>query len=414
MTTCHSPLRICLLSYRSNPHCGGQGVYLKNLSRALKDLGHQVEVVSGPPDPQLDADIPLYRLPCLDLYDPEDPFRIPTLKELSDPINLVEWLGVSTMGFPEPLVFGIRAYQFLKNRIHNYDIVHDNQCLSYGIWAISRRVPTLATIHHPITVDRDIAIRAAEPLWEKMKQLRWFSFIGMQKKVARTLSRIITVSHSAGKDISEEFNIPTDRFTVVPNGIDTDLFHPIREIPREKSRVIVTNSADTPLKGLYYLLKAVAEISRKRQIHLVVIGEPKKNGVIEKMVRSLEIGDRITFTGRVDHRRFVEEYAKAAVAVVPSVYEGFGLPVGEAMACGVPIISTTGGALPEVVGDAGVLVPPADHGALSKAITDLLDHPDRAERLGKYGYERVLDLFTWKSAAEKTVSAYREVIGDYH
>ncbi|MBW1855556.1 MAG: glycosyltransferase, partial [Deltaproteobacteria bacterium] len=228
MTTqrpCHSPLRICLLSYRSNPHCGGQGVYLKNLSRALKDLGHQVEVVSGPPDPQLDADIPLYRLPCLDLYNPEDPFRMPTLKELSDPMNLVEWLGVSTMGFPEPLVFGIRAYQFLKNKLHNYDIVHDNQCLSYGIWAISRRAPTLATIHHPITVDRDIAIQAAEPFWEKMKQLRWFSFVGMQKKVARTLSRIITVSHSAGKDISGEFNIPADRFTVVPNGIDTDLFH---------------------------------------------------------------------------------------------------------------------------------------------------------------------------------------------
>jgi glycosyltransferase involved in cell wall biosynthesis len=388
-------------------------VYVKNLSLALRNLGHHVEVVSGPPDLCLDADIPLHQLPCLDLFDPQNPFRIPTVKELSKPVNLLEWIGVSTMGFPEPLVFGIRAYQFLRDRLHRYDVIHDNQSLSYGIWAISRRVPTLATVHHPITVDRDIAVKETGPWWEKMKQLRWFSFIGMQKKVARTFHRIITVSHSAGKDISREFGIPPERFRIAPNGIDTDLFHPMPEIPREKTRIIVTNSADTPLKGLCYLLEAVARIAKDRKIHLVVIGEPKKNGIIEKMVRSLEIGHSVTFTGRVDERRLVQEYAKAAVAVIPSVYEGFGLPAGEAMACGVPVISTTGGALPEVVGDAGVLVPPADHDALSRAITDLLDHPERAQHLGKAGFERVLSHFTWQRAAEKTVSAYREVIGDH-
>jgi glycosyltransferase involved in cell wall biosynthesis len=407
------PLRICLLSYRSNPHCGGQGVYLKNLSRALKDLGHQVEVVSGPPDPQLDPDVPVHRLPCLDLYNPEALFRIPSLQELANPINLLEWLGVITGGFPEPFTFGWRALDFLKNNLARYDVIHDNQSLSYGLWLISKRIPTLATIHHPITVDRKIAVDSVRATWKKVKHWRWYSFIGMQKRVARLIPKIITVSDCAKVDICGEFNIPESRFATVPNGINTELFYPVPEITREKDRIIVTNSADTPLKGLYYLLQAVADITRKRDLRLVVIGTPKKNGGVVKLIRKLGIQRYVTFTGRISDADFVEQYARASIAVVPSVYEGFGLPVGEAMACGVPVISTTGGALPEVVGDAGILVPPADHRALSDAILDLLENPEKARALGEAGYKRVQTHFTWKKAAEKTVAAYREVIRDY-
>ncbi|MFO7715286.1 glycosyltransferase family 4 protein [Desulfosarcina sp.] len=407
------PLNICLLSYRSNPHCGGQGVYVKNLSRALKDLGQHVEVVSGPPDPMLDPDIPIHRLACLDLYNPENLFRIPSLRELSDPVNLMEWMGVSTMGFPEPFTFGFRAQRFLRKRMQRFDIVHDNQSLSYGIWSLSKKIPTVATIHHPITVDRDIAVRSVRPFWKKLKHLRWFSFIGMQKRVSRTLGRIITVSECAREDIAREFRIPRERFSVVPNGINTDLFYPIADIQREPGRIIVTNSSDVPLKGLFYLLHAVAEIINKRAIRLVVVGAPKKNGGITRLIRRLGIGDRITFTGRISDAEFVRQYARAAMAVVSSVYEGFGLPAGEAMACGVPVISTTGGALPEVVGDAGILVPPKNHRALARAIIDLLDHPEQANDLGRRGYQRVQQHFTWRRAAEKTVAAYRKTILDY-
>jgi glycosyltransferase involved in cell wall biosynthesis len=405
-----APLNICLLSYRSNPHCGGQGVYLKNLSRALKDLGHRVEVISGPPDPQLDDDIPLHPLTGLDLYNPADPFRVPTLKELSNPINLMEWLGVSTMGFPEPFTFGLRAYLYLKSRLHTYDIVHDNQSLSYGIWAINKLAPTIATIHHPITVDRKIAIRSVTSPLKKMKEWRWYSFVGMQKRVSRTLPRIIAVSKSAKKDIGRDFNIPANKFSIVPNGINTDLFYPIDDIEREKNRIIVTNSADTPLKGLFFLFQAVAELNKFQNVSVTVIGELKKDGDLVKLIRRLGIGHCIHFTGRISNGEFVRQYARATAAVVPSVYEGFGLPVGEAMACGVPVISTTGGALPEVVGDAGILVKPADSRALAGAIRDLLNNPLRAKELGMAGYRRVHKHFTWKKAAEKTVSAYREVI----
>ena len=407
------PLRICLLSYRSNPHCGGQGVYVKNISRALRDLGHHVDIVSGPPQMQIEPGIPVHQLSCLDLYNPDDLFRTPSLKELSDPVNLMEWLGVSTMGFPEPFTFGLRAWRFLKDKWRHYDIIHDNQSLSYGLWAIRRHVPLVATIHHPITIDRSIAVRSVTSAWKKFKYLRWYSFIGMQKRVSRSLSHIITVSACARDDISTDFNIPRNRFRIVPNGIDTRLFYPIPEITREKNRIMVTNSADMPLKGLRYLLQAVADLSKTRKIRLVVVGSPKKNGAIVRLIARLGIGRLITFTGRINHEEFVRQYARASIAVVPSVYEGFGLPAGEAMACAVPVISTTGGALPEVVGDAGILVPPENPEVLGYAISDLLDNPDKANRLGQAGYERVQRHFTWKRAAEKTVDTYREAMDDH-
>jgi len=407
------PLRICILSYRSNPFCGGQGVYVKNLSRALKDLGHQVEVVSGPPKITLDDGVGLIRLPCLDLYDPENLFRIPTLKEFTDPVNIIEWLGVSSMGFPEPFTFGLRAYRFLRDKFHHYDVVHDNQSLSYGLWAIKKHIPTVTTIHHPITVDRQVALKSVRAPWKKLKHWRWFSFIGMQRRVSLKFERIITVSECAKRDIGRDFGLPPQRFRVVPNGINTDVFYPIPEIEREKNRIIVTNSSDVPLKGLYYLLQAVAEVSRTHDLRLTVIGEPKKRGGVVRLIRQLGIGRLVAFTGRISDEEFVREYARATMAVIPSVYEGFGLPAGEAMACGVPVISTTGGALPEVVGDAGILVPPGRPEALARAIRDLLDHPDRAAEIGRAGYERVHRHFTWRRAAERTVEVYREAIRDY-
>jgi glycosyltransferase involved in cell wall biosynthesis len=372
-----------------------------------------VEVISGPPDPLLDPDIPVYRLPSLDLYNPEDLFRTPTLKELADPINVMEWIGVSTMGFPEPFTFGLRVQRFLRDKFDRYDIIHDNQSLSYSLQALQKRLPTIATIHHPITVDRRLALKAARNPYRKLQQRRWFSFVRMQKKVARTLHKIITVSECAREDISREFSVPSHRFKVVPNGINTEHFYPLPEVPREKNRIIVTNSADIPLKGLVYLLEAVHEVARTHDVKLTVVGEPKKDSQILKRIRKLGIGSLITFTGRIDNGNFVRAYARATMAVIPSLYEGFGLPAGEAMACGVPVISTSGGALPEVVGEAGIVIPTADAAALAEAIRGLLDNPDRARDLGEAGYRRVHQYFTWEKAAEATVEAYREAIRDH-
>ncbi len=401
------------MSYRSDPHCGGQGVYLKYIARGLAELGQHVEILSGPPAPPSAPDIPVHDMIGLDLYDPADPFRLPRASELADPLHLYEWLNVSTMGFPEPFLFGWRAYRFLRRRLDAFDVVHDNQCLAYGVHAISRRIPTVATIHHPITVDRTLAIRSANRAEEKFRQFRWHSFLSMQRRVARRLPRIITVSDAARSDIERDFGIDRHRFRVVPNGIDTDLFHPLPGTEREPGRILVTSSADTALKGLDVLLDALARVSAEHPVRLVVVGRNRGGKGLRRRLDAMGIADRVTFTGRIGEAELVRQHARAAMVVVPSRYEGFGLPVGEAMACGVPVIATTGGALPEVAGDAGLLVAPGDADALAGAIRRLLREPGLARRLGKAGHRRIHCNFTWRRAAEATLAVYREAVVDH-
>jgi glycosyltransferase involved in cell wall biosynthesis len=405
-----APLRICLLTYRGNPACGGQGVYIKYLGQALKELGHDVDILSGPPYPELSDGIGLHKLPGLDLYNPEHLFKVQKWRDLLSPINQYEFLSMCSGGFPEPYTFGIRVSRYLRSLKRHYDVIHDNQSLAYGLLRIATEVPTVATIHHPITVDRDTELNAANSLLHRMKIRRWYSFLTMQKHVARRISHLITVSRCSKRDISREFIIAPQRFSVVPNGINTDYFYPLPGVQRAEDQILVTNSADTPLKGLRYLLEAVALIRRGRPIRVVVIGSPKKNGEIERLVERLSLGDAVHFTGRIPYEAFARYYAEATMAVIPSLYEGFGMPAGEAMACGTPVISTLGGALPEVVGEAGILVPPADTKALQEAICSLLDQPERREQLAQAGLARVKGSLTWRHAAEKTVKVYREAM----
>ena len=320
-------LNICLLTYRGNPTCGGQGVYIKHLSKALVDIGHSVDVISGPPYPNLDPKVKLHKLPSLDLYNPEHLFRPEKLSDLTSPLNMYEFLNVCTGSFPEPFTFGERVYSYLKKHRKNYDIVHDNQCLSYGIGRLAQKVmPTIVTIHHPITVDRQEDYKVAKTLYQKFRVFRWYSFIRMQMKVARKFSHIVTVSEFTKKDIAKEFSLDENKFRVVHNGINNEYFYPVQNGQRPENYIIVTNSADTPLKGLNFLLEAVAQIRKKQPVKLTVIGEPKKNGIIEKLVAKLGVGDIVHFTGRIANEEFADYYSKATVAVVPSLYEGFGIP----------------------------------------------------------------------------------------
>lgn len=408
------PLKICLLTYRGNPTCGGQGVYIKHLAEALADEGHHVDVISGPPYPHLNKNIGLIKMPSLDLYHPDHLFWPEKISDLIKPLNMYEFLNVCVGRFPEPFTFGERVYEYLKEHKNDYDIVHDNQCLAYGIGKLAQEVmPTIVTIHHPITVDRQEDYKAAKTLRQKFRVRRWYSFINMQLKVARKFSHIITVSEFTRKDIAKEFSLDENKFRVVHNGIINEYFYPKQNGPRPENSLIVTNSADTPLKGLNFLLEAVAEIRKKQPIHLTVIGQPKKDGIIENLVTKLGVSDIVHFTGRIDNEEFADYYAKSTIAVVPSLYEGFGIPAAEAMACGVPLISTSGGALPEVVGDAGIIVPPADSKALADAITRLLNSPEERKKYAQAGLERVRLVFSWKKAAQEVAEVYHEAINDH-
>ncbi|OPE48611.1 glycosyl transferase family 1, partial [Mycobacterium intermedium] len=205
-------MRIALLSYRSKTHCGGQGVYVRQLSRGLVDLGHEVEVFSGQPYPELlDPRVRLTEVPSLDLYREPDPFRVPWPSEIRDSIDLLELGTMWTAGFPEPRTFALRAARVLANRGRDFDVVHDNQCLGTGLLTIAGRgMPVVATVHHPITRDRALDIAAA-PWWRKPLVHRWYGFSTMQKKVARQIPDLLTVSSSSAADIVTDFGVSPDQ-----------------------------------------------------------------------------------------------------------------------------------------------------------------------------------------------------------
>jgi glycosyltransferase involved in cell wall biosynthesis len=404
------PLRIALLSYRSKPHCGGQGVYVRHLSRELVAIGHEVEVISGPPYPELDPGVALTQLPSLDLYREPDPFRTPHLREFRTRIDVLEFALMATAAFPEPLTFSLRAARLLRGRSERPDIVHDNQSLGYGLLRLQRDgFAVVATVHHPITVDRRHDLAAARGLRKNVSSRRWYSFLRMQAKVVRALPALLTVSTSSYDDIVRDFRVEPGRLTVVPVGVETDVFVP-PTAPRVRGRIVATTSADVPMKGLVPLLEAVAKLRTERDVELVVVGKPKPGGTAAKTISRLGIEDAVRFVSGVAEPELVELFGSAQVAVVPSLYEGFSLPAIEAMACATPLVATTAGALPEVVGPHGVAalhVPPGDPEALALAIGSILDDPELGARLGAAGRARVLERFTWRAVAEQTVAWYR-------
>ena len=411
------PLSIALLSYRSKPHCGGQGVYVRHLSRELAALGHDVEVLSGPPYPVLD-DVPgvrLTRLPSLDLYREPDPFRVPGWREFRSPVDVLEFLLMCTAAFPEPLTFSLRAWAELRGRERRPDVVHDNQTLGYGLLALQAAGHhVVATCHHPITVDRGHDLAAARTLGERLSKHRWYSFLRMQGRVLRALPAVLTVSRSSEDDIRRDFRVPADRLTVVPVGVETDVFVP-PALPRVPGRIVATASADVPLKGLVPLLEAVAKLRTERDVELVVVGKAREGGVTAATIDRLGLSGHVRFVTGVSEQALVELFGSAEVAVVPSLYEGFSLPAIEVMACATPLVATTAGALPEVVGPDGVAalhVAPGDPEALAAAVGRLMDDPALARRLGAAGRARVVERFTWRAVAEQTVAWYRRTRGE--
>jgi len=405
-------LYIALLGYRSQPFGGGQGIYLHYLSKALVDAGHRVDVISGPPYPELDPRVRLIRIPSLDLF----VHGLGSLRprHLLSVTDMIEWLSKLTGGFAEPYTFGRRVYAYLRRHGGSYDLVHDNQSLSYGVLKLQEAgFPLVTTVHHPITHDRRIALSAARSFSERLLVRRWHSFLRMQGRVIRLLKHVITVSEQSRQDIARDFARPAASVDLIYNGIDTAVFRPHPDIPRRPRRLMATASADAPLKGLRYLIKAYATLLEAYpDLELLVVGRPQPGGRTERLIERLGLGDRIEFASGISTGELVRRYAQATIAVVPSLYEGFGLPAGEAMACEVPVVSTDGGALPEIVGDAGVLVPAADAGALARAIAKLLDDPALRARLGVAGRARITETFSWTVCAEQLVAYYRGVIAD--
>ena len=405
-----------MLSYRSHPHTGGQGIYLRHLSRELANLGHQVEVISGQPYPELDhPGVTLTKLPSLDLYRQPDPFRVPKRREFRDRIDVEEFATMCIAGFPEPKTFSLRAARHLAERVEDFDIVHDNQVLGYGMLEIEKLgLPLITTLHHPITFDRRIDIAQTRNPWRKFTLWRWYGFLRMQAKVARAARRIMTPSEASKRDIAKDFGVDPARMQVILLGVDDGFVPPTK--PRVPGRILAMASADAPMKGISTLLEAFAKLRTERDLELVLVTKPRPGGRTEKLIDKLAITDSVRFVSGVSDAELVELMGSAEIACVPSLYEGFSLPTAELMACATPLVVSRAGAIPEVVGPDGEcadLVTPGDVGELGAAIAALLDDPERRERMGRAGRKRVEELFSWRAVAVKVAAAYEDVIAEY-
>lgn len=408
------PLRVAFLTYRGKPHVGGQGVYTRHLTKALVDLGHHAEVLSGQPYPEVDDRVPLIKMQSLDIYNDHFPMRMPGVWELKTFGDWVETMAFSSGTFPEPLAFSVRAAQYLYARRSEFDLVQDNQCLGYGLLAMERfGLPVLGTIHHPITVDRRLEMEHSDTFGQRFSKARWYGFTKMQTRVAKRLRRMITVSESSYADICRDHLVSPERLFIVPVGVDPDLFKPMPEVTRRNDQIISTASADVTMKGQRYLLEALAKLRTERDVKLVIIGRLKEGSKTQEALEHYGLNDAVTFVSGVSDEEIVRLYAESAAAVVPSLYEGFSLPAIEAMASGCPLVATTGGAIPEVTGKDGetcFAVPPGDSEALAAGIRRALDDPEGAKRIGMAGRDRVVTRWTWRNTALKTVDHYRALL----
>jgi len=410
-------LKIAILSYRSAPFGGGQGIYIRDISRALSIMGHTVDVISGPPYPNLVDEINLIKLPGLDLFQTfsfKERLKIFYNKKNKKLIDFYEFISIFFGGFPEMRTFGYRANKFLKLS-PDYDVVIDNQSLSYGILKIQKRLPFIEIIHHPISKDYKFELETASSFLYKLSRHRWYSFLKMQKRVAKDINNIITPSKNSLKDISVDFNVNQKNINVINNGLDIDTFIPYKNIKRDPFRLITSASADVALKGLDYSLKSLAILSKTfPEISLLVIGQLKKDGHTSRLIEELGIGARIIFKTGLTKEEIAKEYASSSVAIVSSLYEGFGYPVIEAMSCEVPLIATNTSSIPELVGDFATLIPPMNENDLSEAIKNILTNFKKYEKIAENGRHHIIENFNWLKITQEYEDMIYKTIQDFN
>ena len=397
-------LKIAILSYRSAQFGGGQGVYVRDISFALSLLGHEVDVISGPPYPNLQHGVNLIELPGLNLFETfsfKDRLKKFFYKKNKKLNEYYEFFSVLFGGFPEPKTFGKRANDYLKTNDH-YDLIIDNQSLSYGMVEIQKRFPFIEMIHHPITMDFKHEMEVSKKIKYKVSRYRWYSFLKMQKKVAPSIRRIITPSESSKNGIIKDLNCKNTNITVINNGLDTDEFSPIKGTERNKFRLITTASADVPLKGLDYTLKALNILKNDfPEIQLIIIGSIKKGGHTQKLIKKLNLEQYVIFKTNISKKDIKELYAESSIALVSSLYEGFGYPVIEAMSCEVPLIATNVSSIPELTSKYALLIDPKNSEMISAGVKDILSNYEKYKKIAIHGRQHVVKNFNWIKITRK-------------
>ena len=417
-------MRICFIMYQGNMYSGGQGVYLHHLTRELVRLGHEVHVIAGRPYPEVVEGVHIHRLKTFSFWsflDGIDEYRFHTSPvAFFHPVNFYEFASTRFSLAALFLSFSLRAYVKLRtlSRHAPFDLVHDNQTLAYGILLMKdlgpdgRRLPVVANIHHPLAIDRRNALARAPALRHRVGAWLWYPWY-MQRLVAARVDRVITGSDNSARSIVEVLGLPREQVQPILDGVDTDTFRPIKSVEKEPGSLLFVGNSEDLNKGAPYLIAALGRLRGKAPFHLTLVDrKPEDLKVVPPLVRRYGLGNDVTYTGRVSSEELVRLYSRSQVLVSPSLYEGFGLPAAEAMACGTAVVATSAGAFPEVVADGktGILVPPADPDALAEAIRALLEDPDLGRRMGQAGRHRVARRFTWRQTARQTLDLYEDVL----
>ena len=407
-------MNICLLCYRGNPYSGGQGGYLFSLSRELARMGHRITILVGPPLPRPMPWAKILPVESLNLWGVRRNFLpSPNPWVIFRPLNFFEWTATRFGFFPEMLIFSIRTLPLLRKifRSEKFDILHDVQSLGYGLLlAKGFGRPMVTTVHHPLTIDYGASLERDRNFKERYYTVVFYP-LKMQRRVINRLDRVITSSEETAREITRSFRVPPQKIRNVYNGLEAEFLRPLngdRRVP--KSLLFVGNTDDTK-KGIVYLLKAMTLLPEDVTLTIVDQGKPFKSYAPE-LAEGWGLSARVHFTGKIPVASLIALYRRTEVVVLPSLYEGFGLPAAEAMACETPVVATKVGALPEVLGEegSGILVPPRDPAALAAGIRKILADPEGRTRMGKMGRQRVKELFTWEKVAERTVNVYRELI----
>jgi glycosyltransferase involved in cell wall biosynthesis len=414
-------MKIAFIMYQGNMYSGGQGVYLHYMTRELVRMGHEVHVISGRPYPRLDDGVVHHRLHTYTLWaflDGRDegayndaPFAF------LHPWNLYEFASTRVSLGSLFLSFSVRAFQKLveiEREQGRFDLVHDNQTLGYGVLAMKKVLgrPVVASIHHPLAIDKANNLREAKSMVRRISREMWFPG-RMQSVVANGVDMVLTGSANSRRSVSASMEIPIEHIRETPYGVDDDVMRPMSGVQREPGTILFVGDSEDRNKGARFLIEACARLAGVVDFRLIIKDKkPKDMTVVPPLVWGLGLQPYVEYIDRLPVDELVRLYNRVQILVSPSLYEGFGLPAAEAMACGTAVIATTAGAFPEFIrdGETGVLVPPGDPDALAAGIKMLLGDPARCVAMGAAASEHIRRDFTWQRTALETVDLYGEIL----
>ena len=403
-------LKIALLSYRSDPYSGGQGIYIKNLSEALHDRGHDITIFSGNPLPEVSMDIKVEKIDTPGFFETFDSLeRLKIFSSLEkNRLNFLDFFETFTGTFTEPVFFGERLVKnkFFQESVDRFDIFHDNQSISSYPETVLKRLVT--TLHHPIHVDKEIDLASEMNFFSKLSIKRWYSFLNFQKKNLRNVKKVISPSASSKKDICRYFEYPSENISVIWNGINLDdcKFH-----QREKfnSNFVTIISSDVPMKNLKTLLKALHLLKHEGlSANLTIIGDLREDN--KKLIRNLGLTNEINYKSKLTRAELIQSLNHADIGIAPSSYEGFGFPLVEMIATGLPVIVSDKASLPELAGSAGLIFNSEDSGDLKNKMKELMENHVLRNKLTENSKLRRDDFFGWDEYAKKLEDLYKEII----